>query len=265
VPLALLHSRESTSSLATGFFTGAAYMGGFFLASLLLVQQFDYSLTSAVPILSIRPALFALMSPVGGRVAGRAGTRIAAIAGSLTLAAGMMALAVGSAIESLVIVVVGGFVLQGMGFGLLRPAITTALADAVEEHDLGMAGAAERLTGQVGVAFGITILATVYDGDLDRFAPAFAVGAVFALVGAVTAWSMLRRADAEQAAVAVAAAAAGRAAGGTPLSDGTGAVATKAPADEGDGPAACRTTPARDRSARGDDCGDRAGYSHQTR
>jgi MFS family permease len=237
-------------------------MGGFFLASLLLVQQFDYSLTSAVPILSIRPALFALMSPVGGRVAGRAGTRIAAIAGSLTLAAGMVALAVGSAIDSLVIVVVGGFVLQGMGFGLLRPAITTALADAVEEHDLGMAGAAERLTGQVGVAFGITILATVYDGDLDRFAPAFAVGAVFALLGAVTAWSMLRRADAEHTAAAASATAA--AAGGTPVPAGGGAADAIAPPADG-GPGASRPAPARDRSVRGDDCGDRAGYSHQAR
>ncbi|MBN2624690.1 MAG: MFS transporter [Acidimicrobiales bacterium] len=192
VPMTLLRSRESTSSLATGFFTGGAYMGGFFLASLLVVAQFDYSLTSAVPILSIRPALFALMSPVGGRVAGRAGTRAAAIAGSLTLAAGMVALAIGSATGSLVVVVVGGFVLQGMGFGLLRPAITTALADAVDERDLGMAGAAERLTGQVGVAFGITILATIYDGDVDRFAPAFAVGAAFALAGTVAAWGMRR-------------------------------------------------------------------------
>jgi MFS family permease len=192
VPLSMLQSRETTSTLAAGFFTGGAYMGGFFLASLLVVEQFDYSLTSAVPILSIRPALFAIMSPVGGRVAGRAGARVATIAGSCSLAASMTALAIGSATDSLLTVVIGGFVLQGVGFGLLRPAITTALADSVDERDLGMAGAAERLTGQVGVAFGITILATVYAGDVDRFAPAFAVAAVFALAGALSSWGMRR-------------------------------------------------------------------------
>lgn len=273
VPLALLHSRESTASLSTGFFTGAAYMGGFFLASLLVVQQFDYSLTSAVPILSIRPALFALMSPVGGRVAGRAGTRIAAIAGSLTLAAGMAALALGSAIDSLALVVVGGFVLQGMGFGLLRPAITTALADAVEEHDLGMAGAAERLTGQVGVAFGITILASIYDGDVDRFAPGFAVGAVFALVGAGTAWGMIRRSAAERAASSPAAGSTAPEAAdddrlasiATGVDDDSAPVPATTTAGPGDGSGVSRPGPLPDRPAPRDGCGDRAGYSHQAR
>jgi MFS family permease len=197
MPLEFLRNRNVASSLTSGFFTGAAYMGGFFVASLLVVEQFGYSLSSAVPILTIRPALFALTSPIGGRLAGRAGSRIAAIAGAISLAGGMSGLAMGAAADSLLIVVSVGFLLQGIGFGLLRPAITTALADAVDERDLGMAGAAERLTGQVGVAFGITILATLYGGDIDGFAPAFAVGAGFALVGMLAALGMHRRGHAE--------------------------------------------------------------------
>ncbi len=193
MPLSFFSNRNVASALTSGFFTSAAYMGGFFIASLLLVEQFGYSLSSAVPILAIRPALFAASSPLGGRLAGRAGSRVATIAGALALAAGMTGLAVGSAADSLAVVVAVGFLCQGIGFGLLRPAITTALADAVDERDLGMAGAAERLTGQVGVAFGITILATVYGGDLDGFAPTFAIGAVFAVLGMVAALGMHRR------------------------------------------------------------------------
>ena len=79
----------------------------------------------------------------------------------------------------------------------------------------------------------------------------------FALLGAVTAWSMLRRADAEHAAAA--AAAAERAPGGPPVRDGTGAAAAKASADDGAGRVACRPGPRRDRPAGGDDCGDRSG------
>jgi MFS family permease len=175
VPLSFFSSRPITSSLLGSFLSSAAYMGAFFVASLLVVKQFDYSLTSAVPILSIRPALFAVASPLGGRLTGRAGTRTAALTG----------LAIGAAASSLLIVIVAGFLLQGIGFGLLRPAISTALADGVEEGDLGVASAAERLTGQVGVAFGITVLATVYGGEIDGFPLAFAVGAAFALAGAV--------------------------------------------------------------------------------
>jgi MFS family permease len=194
VPLAFFRDRNVASSLTNGFFTGAAYMGGFFVASLLVVEQFGYSLSSAVPILAIRPALFALSSPLGGRLAGRAGSRTGTLAGSFALVVGLSSLTLGSAVDSLAVVIGLGFIGQGIGYGLLRPAITTALADSVDERDLGMAGAAERLTGQVGVAFGITIMATVYGGEVDRFPPSFAVGAVFAVLGMAAALGMRHRA-----------------------------------------------------------------------
>lgn len=190
VPLDFFRSRTTTASLAAALLSGAAYMGGFFLASLLLVRQFGYSLTSAVPILAIRPILFAVSSPVGGWVTGRIGSRTTAVVGCAVLAGGLGGLAVGSATGSLVVVVVFGFLLQGIGYGLLRPAITTALADAVAEQDLGMAGASERLVGQVGIVFGITVMASVYGSDVDRFAPAFAVGAVFGLAAAFVSLAM---------------------------------------------------------------------------
>ena len=185
VPLSFFRSRATTSSLLGSFLSSASYMGAFFLASLLMVKQFGYSLTGAVPILSIRPALFALSSPLGGRLTERAGSRTAALAGHLTLAGGLTGLAIGSAASSLLVVVTVGFLLQGIGYGLLRPAISTALADGVDDGDLGVAGAAERLSGQLGVAFGITLLATLYASDVDRFPLAFALGALFALAGAL--------------------------------------------------------------------------------
>lgn len=202
LPPELLRSRDATASMAASLLTNASYMGGFFLASLLMVEQFGYTLLAAVPILSIRPLLFAASSPVGGWFAGRAGNRIAAVAGGVVLATGLGGQAVGAATASLPVVISVGFLLQGIGFGLLRPAISTALANAVSQRDLGIAGATERLTGQVGVAFGITILATVYGGDVDRFAPAFAVGALFGLLGMLVALRMRRGVPAPAAAEA---------------------------------------------------------------
>jgi MFS family permease len=192
VPIDFFRSRDTTASLAVSFLGGAAYMGGFFLASLLVVEQFGYSLTSAVPLLAIRPALFAAFSPIGGRLAGRRGNRVAAVAGSVSLAGGLAAIALGARLDSLLLVVAVGFFLQGIGFGLMRPAISTALADAVDEHDLGVAGAAERLTGQIGVAFGITLMATAYAGDVDRFSLGFALGTLFAVASAGAALTMRR-------------------------------------------------------------------------
>jgi hypothetical protein len=53
-----------------------------------------------------------------------------------------------------------------------------------------MAGASERLIGQLGVVFGITSLASIYASDVDRFPLAFAVGAGFAVLAAVAALGM---------------------------------------------------------------------------
>jgi MFS family permease len=125
-------------------------------------------------------------------LAQRFGNRIVATVGCALLAGGLAGLAVGSAARSLAIVVGVGFLLQGIGYGFLRPPITTALTNSVEQRDLGVAAAAERLMGQIGVAFGITTLAAVYAGDVDRFAPGFAVGAVLAAVSAVVCLGMQR-------------------------------------------------------------------------
>jgi predicted MFS family arabinose efflux permease len=192
VPLEFFRDRDVAAALTSSYFTSAAYMGGFFVSSLLVVEQFGYSLSSSVPILAVRPAVFALASPLGGRLAGRAGTRAATIAGATALVVGLTGLAAGAAADALAVVIGVGFIAQGIGFGLLRPGIATALADAVDERDLGMAGAAERLVGQVGVAFGITIMATVYGGDVDGLPPAFALGAAFAVIGTAAALAMGR-------------------------------------------------------------------------
>src|SRR5690606_11423134 len=122
------------------------------------------------------------------------GTRLATVSGCVALAGGMGSLAVGAQLESLAIVIAGGFVLQGLGYGLLRPPVTTAVANALPQRDLGIGAASERLMGQIGVAFGITLLTVVYADTPTpgRFAAGFAVGAVLALLAAVAALAMHR-------------------------------------------------------------------------
>lgn len=192
LPSELIRSRDALAAVSSSFFTSASYMGGYFLASLLLLEKFGYTATAAVPIIAIRPALFAVTSPIGGWLTGRAGTRVAAVAGSASLAGGLVGLAAGSATSSLAIVIGLGFLGQGVGYGLLRPAISTALANSVTEQHLGIASASERLAAQVGIAFGIALMATVYGGDTDRFGPAFLVGALFGLVGLGSALALRR-------------------------------------------------------------------------
>jgi EmrB/QacA subfamily drug resistance transporter len=192
LPLEFFRRRDFSASITASFFSSAAYMGAFFIASLLMLERFDYSLTGAVPILTVRPILFAACSPIGGRLAQRFGNRIVATIGCASLTAGLIGLAVGAAAKSLLIVVGVGFLFQGVGYGFLRPPISTALANSVAQRDLGVAAASERLMGQIGVAFGITTMAAVYAGDVDRFPAAFVVGAVLAAISAVVCLAMSR-------------------------------------------------------------------------
>ena len=87
-----------------------------------------------------------------------------------------------------------GLVLQGLGHGLALPSLTSAVAVAVPDHDLGIASAANRLTGQIGTAFGITALTLAY-GGLDSgvgFARAFALGTLLSALSLLAAGFMGR-------------------------------------------------------------------------
>ncbi len=186
LPLGLFSRRDFSVSVIASFLTTAAYMGGYFMAALVLVKLLDYGEAAAASLLIVRPLMFAASSPVGGTVAHRWGNRFGAVTGCLVLAAGLTTLAVGAWTTSVVIIVAGGFVLQGIGYGLLRPPIPTALANAVEPGDLGVAAAAERLMGQMGFAFGVAALVAVY-GEVvtpTRFAAAFLLAACLALAAA---------------------------------------------------------------------------------
>jgi MFS family permease len=193
LPLDFFGRKDFSAPVLVSFFSSGAYMGGYFLATLMVLRQFGYSESGAVAILAIRPLLFALSSPPGGWLAFRIGNRNSAVLGCLVLAGGLGGLSLGAGIESLVVVVAVGFVLQGIGYGLLRPPVSTALANAVDNEDLGIAGASERLMGQIGFAFGVTLLTTVYADTPtpERFSLGFAVGAALALLAALCA-SMMR-------------------------------------------------------------------------
>lgn len=194
LPLEFFARRDFSSAVVASFLSSGAYMGGYFMAALMMRELFAYGEAAAAGFLIVRPLMFALSSPVGGTVAHRRGNRFGAVAGCLALAAGLAGLALGAALESILVVVLVGFVLQGVGYGLLRPPIPTALANSVDQDSLGVAAAAERLMGQMGFAFGVTALVSVYGGVVEpgRFTVAFGVAVVLALLAAVASSFMHR-------------------------------------------------------------------------
>ena len=86
----------------------------------------------------------------------------------------------------------GSFSQASRELGLSQPSITAAIARSVPLHDLGIAGAANRLMGQGGAAFGIMLLALAYGGrdTPDAFALAFAVGGALSAASVATAFGI---------------------------------------------------------------------------
>ena len=195
LPLDFFRRRNFTAPAVCSFFLGAAYMGGFILAPLLMRFVLGYSLSSTALVMVLRPLTFSMSSPVGGHVATRLGERTTATLGTLIMVGSMVTFAVGAQTRSLLLIA-SALVFQGLGNGIGRPSLTASLANAVDEGSLGVAAASQRMVHQIGAAFGIAALTAVYGGagTPSSFARAYVLGVVFAACAAVAANS-LRSAD----------------------------------------------------------------------
>lgn len=178
LPLEFFRRRNFTASILAALFSGAAYMGGFILAPLLLQSVFAMSVSATALVMLLRPASFAATSPVGGSVATKIGERPVAMFGSAAIAGALVLLGVGGTSDLLALIMVA-LVLQGIGNGTAQPTITATLSNSVDEADLGIAAAAQRMSFQVGSALGISTLTSIYGGteQASDFLIAYLVGA----------------------------------------------------------------------------------------
>lgn len=167
-----------------------AYMGSFVLAP--RVMQDGLSMTAAATGLLViaRPLTFSLAAPVAGSVTVRIGERISGTVGTAVVALSMLAwIAVGESTPSWYLAVAFG--LTGLGFAIATPALTALMSSAVDDRDLGVAGAMQQLMSQMGAVAGSVVLTTVAadagPGALGPYHTAFVVAAVVASLGAVAA------------------------------------------------------------------------------
>ena len=190
MPLVFFRSANFSATLATNAFTSAAYMGAFVVAPILLLEL-GHSVTTASYIVLLRTASLTIFSPLGGRFGEAWGERAASVVGCAIMTVGLFISAWAAWTESLSLFI-AGLVAQGAGHGLSQPSITAAIARSVASQDLGIAGAANRLMGQGGAAFGITLLALAYGGrnTPEAFALAFAVGGILSTIAVATAFGI---------------------------------------------------------------------------
>ncbi len=192
LPLAYMRRRNFSFAIATQGFTNFAYMGGFVITPIFLESVFDYPETRVGGLMIARPLAFAISGPLAGYVAVKVGERSSAVAGSAFVVASMIALST-VAPGSSDLVIVGALALSGIGLGCSSPALAASIANAVEEEDLGVAGAFQQMMTQLGVVIGIQVMQTVSVvrepavGEVGAYGEAYLVGGLMAACGLVCA------------------------------------------------------------------------------
>lgn len=164
LPLEMLGHRNFSATLIAQAVSGSTYMGGFVMTPFLMRGIFDWSLSSIALLMLLRPLSYSLSSPIGGQIGARLGERRGALLGAWMLASAMVLFAVGSFTETVVLIGVA-LLVQGTGNGIARPSLGAVLANSVDESDLGIASATQRMVRLVGNASGIAVLTAVYGGS----------------------------------------------------------------------------------------------------
>jgi EmrB/QacA subfamily drug resistance transporter len=189
--------RNVAAPIATQFFTNFAYMGGFIITPFLLDDVFGYGETR-IGLLSIsRPLTFAIVAPIAGYVAIRVGERATGVFGAAAVAASMLLLAQVD-LDTTDLLVIAALAMSGMGLGASSPSMAATIANAVDESDLGVAGAAQQMMTQIGVVAGIQLMQTVQAsgeasvGLVESYQRAYLLGAAVCVLGIVSAWFVRR-------------------------------------------------------------------------
>lgn len=186
--------RNFTGPLVNHPLSQFAYMGSFLISPIMLDQAFGYSVAAVALILLFRPATFSVSSPIGGRWATRMGERRMLVVGTALMVASMLTWVLAALWVDLSLVIIG-LVLSGLAMGLSSPSYQTAIANAVEPSDLGIANGMGSTLMNIGMLAGIQTMFTVLgDGrEPADFALTFGVGAIAAAAGLAGALMMERR------------------------------------------------------------------------
>jgi DHA2 family methylenomycin A resistance protein-like MFS transporter len=192
VVLSWFSTRNIAFPMLSQSFTNFAYMGGFFLVPQVLGRPRGFGLSTATVgnLVIARPLAFSLIAPLAAMVTIKAGERLAGVVGALGVVTSMVLWAGISSAGSYPLIILAT-AMSGVGLGIASPALTSLMANAVREHDLGVAGAMQQLMTQLGAVMGSAVLATVSANatttDRGPFHAAFLVGGGVALLGAVAA------------------------------------------------------------------------------
>ena len=199
LPLRLFRDRSFTIANVVGLtFSFGAFGSVFILIQFLQVVQGHSPLTAGLMTMpwTLAPMVVA---PLAGAFSGRIGTRTLTVGGLTSLAAGIFWIGSTMSADVAYLTLLPGFVLAGVGMGLVFAPISTAVLANMVPDDHAKASGANSTLREIGVALGIAVLTAVFTGAggtlsptgyVDAAVPAIMVGAGVLVLAALLALLM---------------------------------------------------------------------------
>jgi EmrB/QacA subfamily drug resistance transporter len=207
--LALFRRPAFAGANIVAFTTAASAFSIFLYLTLYIQEVLHYSpLQAGLRFLPITLLSF-FVAPLAGRLSVRVPIRLLLGIGMLFIGAGLLAMTAASATSSWT-ALIPGFMLQGIGIGLVNPPLASAAIGVVPAARSGMASGANNTARQVGIATGIAALGAVFQHDIaastlahHTYRVAFAgaltnileIAAAIAFVGALAGFTLVRSKD----------------------------------------------------------------------
>jgi EmrB/QacA subfamily drug resistance transporter len=184
LPLRLFRSREFSVINTLSFSLNIGVYGSIFLlAQFFQVVQGDTPLQAGVRTLpcSLVP-LF--VGPATGPLMARWGAARLVVVGQALVAASLVWMAAVFSADVAFTLLVGPFLLAGIGLGLSYPPISAVALDAVPEGERGVAAGVNNTARELGVAVGVAMLVSIFATAGGYTPTAFVDGLIPALVTA---------------------------------------------------------------------------------
>jgi EmrB/QacA subfamily drug resistance transporter len=210
--LSLFKRPAFVGASVTAFTLSSSAFAMFLYLTLYIQDVLHYSpLQAGLRFLPTTLVMFAV-SPLSGRLSTRVPIRVLLGVGLLFVSGGLLAMTAVTPTSGWT-ALIPGFVLQGIGVGLINPPLASAAVGVVEPARSGMASGANSTFRQVGIATGIAGLGAIFQHDLgaaaasgavqhvghaafvDAFTTILQIASAVALVGAVLAFALVRSRD----------------------------------------------------------------------
>ena len=209
--LSLFRSGTYTGANVAMLLVALSMFGVFFFVSLYMQNILGYSAVQAGAAFLPMTLLIILVAPIAGKTSDRFGSRWLMTIGMVLLGVQLLYFSQLSATSSFWNLL-PGFILGGFGMAMAMTPTAAAATRAVPVHKSGVGSAVLNAMRQVGGSIGIALMGAIVadqvtkrpgvEGFMAGFERALIVAAVFAFVGSIVAFALVRQ-ETEQAAAPV--------------------------------------------------------------